>query len=314
MPRLHYAQLRYLSIILLAWLAVFFLTRSVLLLSHLGDASVSLTDLFGLYGVGLVYDLSFLVYAVIPMTLYLLLCPAWLWRRRWHQRMLVGVVAVSLFVMFFTAVAEWLFWDEFGVRFNFIAVDYLVYSKEVVNNILESYPIYPLLSLLAVVAIGLTFALRRTLHAALQAPRLPFSRSLYGVLMLALLVGLCSGLVGQDAPRGLGGNTYQRELASNGPYQFFAAFRNNELDYRQFYATLPDGAVAGLLREEVSEPNARFIGRDPEDIRRVIDNPGKAKPLNVVLVTIESLSAKYLGSFGDTRGLTPNSTSCASTA
>ncbi|WP_175252869.1 LTA synthase family protein [Pseudomonas sp. BMW13] len=306
MPRLHYAQLRYLSIILLAWLAVFFLTRSVLLLSHLGDASVSLTDLFGLYGVGLVYDLSFLVYAAIPMTLYLLLCPAWLWRRRWHQRMLVGVVAVSLFVMFFTAVAEWLFWDEFGVRFNFIAVDYLVYSKEVVNNILESYPIYPLLSLLAVVAIGLTFALRRTLHAALQAPRLPFSRSLYGVLMLALLVGLCSGLVGQDAPRGLGGNTYQRELASNGPYQFFAAFRNNELDYRQFYATLPDGAVAGLLREEVSEPNARFIGRDPEDIRRVIDNPGKAKPLNVVLVTIESLSAKYLGSFGDTRGLTPN--------
>lgn len=129
MPRLHYAQLRYLSIILLAWLAVFFLTRSVLLLSHLGDASVSLTDLFGLYGVGLVYDLSFLVYAAIPMTLYLLLCPAWLWRRRWHQRMLVGVVAVSLFAMFFTAVAEWLFWDEFGVRFNFIAVDYLVYSR-----------------------------------------------------------------------------------------------------------------------------------------------------------------------------------------
>ena len=39
MPRLHYAQLRYLSIILLAWLAVFFLTRSVLLLSHLSDAA-----------------------------------------------------------------------------------------------------------------------------------------------------------------------------------------------------------------------------------------------------------------------------------
>ena len=54
--------------------------------------------------------------------------------------------------MLFTAAAEWLFWDEFGVRFNFIAVDYLVYSKEVVNNILESYPIYPLLAALAVLA------------------------------------------------------------------------------------------------------------------------------------------------------------------
>ncbi|MEC4621978.1 hypothetical protein VST04_28220, partial [Bacillus paranthracis] len=70
---------------------------------------------------------------------------------------------------------------------------------------------------------------------------------------------------------------------------FFAAFRNNELDYKQFYSTLPDSEVAGLLRREVSEPNARFIGRDPLDIRRQIDNPGQPKRLNVVLVTIESL-------------------------
>lgn len=306
MPRLQYAQLRYLSIILLVWLAVFFLTRSVLLISHLGDAGITPVNLLGLYAVGLVYDLSFLLYAAAPMALYLLLCPAWLWQRRWHQRLLIGVAAVSIFVMLFTAAAEWLFWDEFGVRFNFIAVDYLVYSKEVVDNILESYPIYPLLALLAALAIGLTFALRRALRAALQAPRLPFKRAVPGVMLLAVLVGLCLLVVGQDAPRGLGGNTYQRELASNGPYQFFAAFRNNELDYRQFYATLPDQAVASLLREEVSEPNARFIGSDPEDIRRVIDNPGQPKPLNVVLVTIESLSAKYLGSFGDSRGLTPN--------
>ena len=58
MPRLHYAQLRYLSIILLAWLAVFFLTRSVLLIAHLGDAGVTLPNLLGLYGVGLIYDLT----------------------------------------------------------------------------------------------------------------------------------------------------------------------------------------------------------------------------------------------------------------
>mgnify|MGYP006180943879 CR=1 FL=1 len=48
MPRLHYAQLRYLSIILLVWLAVFFLTRSVLLVSHLGDAGINPANLLGL--------------------------------------------------------------------------------------------------------------------------------------------------------------------------------------------------------------------------------------------------------------------------
>lgn len=306
MPQFHYAQLRYLSIIVLSWLAVFFLTRSLLLASHLTDANVSLAQLSGVYAIGLVYDLGFLLYASLPLALYLLLCPARLWRSRWHQRFLSGVVAISMFAMLFTAVAEWLFWDEFGVRFNFIAVDYLVYSEEVINNILESYPIYPLLALLAVIAIVASVALRKSIQAALNAPLLTRPRAFASVAIMLILVGLSSLSIGQDAPRGLGGNTYQRELASNGPFQFFAAFRNNELDYRQFYSTLPDMAVAGLLRDEVREPNARFIGTDPLDIRRRIDNPGRARRLNVVLVTIESLSAKYLGSFGDRRGLTPN--------
>ncbi|WP_339081650.1 sulfatase-like hydrolase/transferase [Pseudomonas sp. TMP9] len=306
MPQLHFAQLRYLSIILLAWLAVFFLTRSALLASHLADANVAAGQLLSVYGVGLVYDLSFLLYASLPMALYLLLCPRRLWQMRWHKQLLLGVVAVSLFVMLFTAVAEWLFWDEFGVRFNFIAVDYLVYSEEVINNILESYPIYPLLALLAIVAITATALLRKPVQAALDAPRLRPASALLSVLGVLLLAGLSSALIGQDAPRGTGGNAYQRELASNGPFQFFAAFRNNELDYPQFYATLPEPEVASLLRQEVSEPNTHFMGKDPQDIRRTVDNPGQSKRLNVILVTIESLSAKYLGSFGDSRGLTPN--------
>ena len=306
MPQLHFAQLRYLSIIVLTWLAVFFLTRSTLLASHLADAHVGAGQLLSLYGVGLVYDLSFLLYASLPMALYLLLCPRRLWQQRWHKQLLLGVVGISLFVMLFTAVAEWLFWDEFGVRFNFIAVDYLVYSEEVINNILESYPIYPLLALLAMIAVAATALLRKAVMAALDAPRLRPAPALLSVLAVLLLAGLSSVLIGQDAPRGTDGNAYQRELASNGPFQFFAAFRNNELDYQQFYATLAAPEVASLLRSEISEPNARFIGSDPQDIRRTIDNPGQPKRLNVVLVTIESLSAKYLGSFGDSRGLTPN--------
>ena len=306
MPQLHFAQLRYLSIIVASWLVVFFLTRSALLATHLSDANVSVMQVFSLYGVGVVYDLSFLLYASLPLAVYLLLCPRRLWQQRWHKQLLLGVVGVSLFVMLFTAVAEWLFWDEFGVRFNFIAVDYLVYSEEVINNILESYPIYPLLALLAIVAIITTVLLRKTVLAALDAPRLRAAPALLSVVGILLSAALSSALIGQDAPRGTDGNAYQRELASNGPFQFFAAFRNNELDYPQFYTTLAPPEVARLLRSEISEPNARFIGSDPQDIRRVIDNPGQPKRLNVVLVTIESLSAKYLGSFGDTRGLTPN--------
>ena len=50
-----------------------------------------------------------------------------------------------LFVLanLFEDVAEAFFWNEFEASFNFIAVDYLVYTKEVIGNIYESYPIIP---------------------------------------------------------------------------------------------------------------------------------------------------------------------------
>ena len=52
-----------------------------------------------------------------------------------------------LFVLanLFEDVAEAFFWNEFEASFNFIAVDYLIYTKEVIGNIYESYPIIPIL-------------------------------------------------------------------------------------------------------------------------------------------------------------------------
>ncbi|NMZ35171.1 LTA synthase family protein [Pseudomonas proteolytica] len=297
------APMRYLLLLTSIWLGIFLLTRSVLLITHLDEVSGNLLPVFG---VGLLYDLGFLAYAALPLGLYLLLCPPALWRRRGHRWFLQSVLTVSLFAMLFTSVAEWLFWDEFGVRFNFIAVDYLVYSDEVLNNLLESYPIGTLLSLLAILAIVLSLALRKPFNAALDSP-LPATRGrVLNALGLLLVAGLSLQLVSQDSPRTQGGNAYNNELASNGPYQFFAAFRNNELDYSQFYKSLPADIVARQLRAELSEPNARFIGTDPLDIRRAIDNPGTLRKPNIVLVTIESFSAKYMGSNGDGRNLTPN--------
>ncbi|MDE1532763.1 LTA synthase family protein [Pseudomonas carnis] len=297
------APMRYLLLITGAWLVVFLLTRSVLLITHLDEVGGNLLPVFG---VGVLYDLAFLAYAALPLGLYLLLCPPALWRRRGHRWFLQAVLTVSLFAMLFTSVAEWLFWDEFGVRFNFIAVDYLVYSDEVLNNLLESYPIGKLLSLLAMLALILSVALRKPFNAAMAAPLPPLRGRVINALGLLVLAGLSLQLVSQDSPRTQGGNAYNNELASNGPYQFFAAFRNNELDYTQFYKSLPTDVVAKQLRAELSEPNARFIDQDPLDIRRAITNPGTLRKPNIVLVTIESFSAKYMGSNGDARNLTPN--------
>ncbi len=297
------APWRYLLLICSLWFGIFVLTRLVLLVTHLDEVQ---GDYFSLFSGGALYDLGFLAYAALPLGLYLALCPAALWRTGLHRRLMGGVLIVSLFVMLFVSVAEWLFWDEFGVRFNFIAVDYLVYSKEVLDNIRESYPLPTLLGSIAVVTVLLALVLRKPLAQALAAPGPTLRQRLGGVAVLALLGGLSVLLVDQQFPCGQGGNAYQRELASNGPYQFFAAFRNNELDYTQFYASLDAAQAGAQMYQELAEPNARFQASEPEDIRRHISASGTPRKPNIILVTIESFSAKYMGSNGDPRNLTPN--------
>ena len=63
------------------------------------------------------------------------------WRAsRPHRVLRFTWFALILFVLLFGAVAEATFWLEFATRFNFIAVDYLLYTHEVIGNIRESYP------------------------------------------------------------------------------------------------------------------------------------------------------------------------------
>jgi len=287
---------------LLVSLAYFTLTRVLLLALSYADAELSPVVVERIFGIGLIYDLAFYAYALIPFVLYLLLCPNRIWHSRFNRGLVHLVAFAVLYGLGFIAVAEWLFWDEFGVRFNFISVDYLVYRREVTDNITQSYPIPLYLSLILLLTLLVYWRLRPALNRLFSAKESFRRRLTYagGLLLLPLLAFF---LVSQDL-RALSTNRYQNELAGNGPYQFFNAFRDNELDYYQFYRTLPDAEASALLKQEIEglEPTA---GSGLFDIVRDIDNPGEEKRLNVFLIMVESLSAKYLGVFGNEEGLTP---------
>ncbi|HAO14091.1 MAG TPA: sulfatase, partial [Tenacibaculum sp.] len=53
------------------------------------------------------------------------------------------------------------FWQEYHRRYNFIAVDYLLYTYEVVQNIHESYPL-PLLigCILGILFLGIKYTVK----------------------------------------------------------------------------------------------------------------------------------------------------------
>jgi len=94
------------------------------------------------------------------------------------------------------------------------------------------------------------------------------------------------------------------ELAGDGLYEFFAANRRNELDFERFYATLP--ADEALARVRAAFPGAEWVEPARGGVERRVRGHGPERRLNVVVVTVESLGAEFVGAYGDARGLTPN--------
>ena len=284
------------------FLIVSALTRVALLWTTGSGVPASIGLWTRAFGVGLAYDVLTFLYFAIPLVLLLWVLPArWLASRA--GRLSVGALTlILLFVILFVAVAEWTFWEEFQTRFNFIAVDYLVYTNEVIGNIRESYPIGWILFGLTAVAL-LAFYLGRRYWRVVDAGSTFLGRT--GVAIAWLLVAALGTIVVSGDMKDGSGNQYVNELSGNGIYEFFAAFRAANIDYDRFYRTVPLPQAFAHLREQLKTPDATFVSNDPMDIRRDIANPAPERKLNVVLISVESLSAFYSGTYGGKPSLTP---------
>ncbi len=248
---------------------------------------------------GFLYDCAAFSYPGAALALYLLLLPEKIYAASWHRVSVYGLFFASAFLLAFNLAAEYYFFYEFGVRYNFIAVDYLVYTNEVVGNIRESYNLPLVLPLVALLAAASAWAFRRPLGAAFLRP-LPLRRR-----AAPALAALCAPLLffflldGRLAK--ISGNEYANEVAMNGLYAFGSAFLNNELPYDKFYASIAPEAVFATLRAALAGPGVEFAGPG-NDINRRITASGPLKKLNVVVITGESMSAEYLAAFGAAKG------------
>ncbi|MET0244895.1 MAG: LTA synthase family protein, partial [Flavitalea sp.] len=77
---------------------------------------------------------AFILYLVLRLVIYIVLFlrPAKV-RDTWRNGSLYFELALIVFGLLLNAVSEWEFWNEFTSRYNFIAVDYLVYTHEVLG-------------------------------------------------------------------------------------------------------------------------------------------------------------------------------------
>ncbi len=278
--------------------------RIVLLSMTIGEVDLNPITLAKVFSVGAFYDLVTYFYLAAPVAILVLITPQW-WIRsslnRWYGMIVYGLV---IFIILFNAIAELVFWEEFGVRFNFIAVDYLVYTSEVLQNIWESYPILILVPMILFVATVITLFTAKWAIRCFDPIDTKKQRLAFGVVYAS--VPLLAMFFLTSSPTEVSTNRYMNELAKNGTYSLFEAFWANTIDFNQFYITYDPSKIDPRLREMLATDNSRFLSDDLLNLTRQITYPGPPTLHNVIIVTVESLSAQFMGIFGNADGLTPN--------
>ncbi|RUT79182.1 LTA synthase family protein [Ancylomarina longa] len=286
------------------FLALSFLVRSILLITDFSNVDFGITHFLQIYLYGLFYDLVTISYFIIPFVLYLLIMPDQLYRSKIHRWISYPFFIFTIGILVFSGIGEWFFWEEFSVRYNFIAVDYLVYTHEVISNIKQSYPMPIIILGMLTLSAGIFALVKKYFDRSLDSK----SRFIHrlGISTVLLLLPVLAFFTIDKTTAEVKDNTYSNELAHNGIYQIFSAFRNNELDYKTFYQSIDDKEAFTRLRKLIMTPNSKFLSDDVFDVSRKIDYPGEEKHYNVIMITVESLSGSFFTEFGNTQHITPN--------
>ncbi|MGB5218083.1 MAG: sulfatase-like hydrolase/transferase [Smithella sp.] len=256
---------------------------------------------------GFLYDIGTASWLAIPFIILQTVLPKHLFERPWGRFVMNAILFVFIYSMLFGLAAEWVFWDEFGVRFNFIAVDYLVYTNEVIKNIFESYPMPLILSGIAALSFMLYMAIWRTGLLTNWAENSAAPAGVrYKLGAFACAGAIAVGLIVNQTWLPDFTNNYNRELGKNGLWSLFAAFKDNELEFNKFFPTVPVDKAFQFMRAELVEDGSLLLKPQEKDTLRLYSKEGPELKLNVIQITVESLSAEFLAKSGRYANLTPN--------
>jgi phosphoglycerol transferase MdoB-like AlkP superfamily enzyme len=270
-------------------LSFFSFSRLVLFIFALYEKQIDfhILDLIQILGLGIINDLITSFYFLSIIAFLNLIIPA----KLYTFKLVRGLVHLLYFILMtalcFLTVSEFTFWLEFSTRFNFIAVDYLVYTHEVIGNIIESYPIFIILPSIALVAGIIYWLLRIKITSHLLKIRSFKSR--FKQFLLLCTAAVLSFFLYNPKITDIDNNNYLSELAKNGIYNLFSAFRHNSIDYFNFYKSREhQTSLEGLYK--YIQPSAT----NPKSIERYIKAQAPQEDYNIFLITIESLSSSFL--------------------
>lgn len=281
------------------------LLRIVFFLWQYDEVSWNVINLIRTLLTGLFFDIGSITFISIAAVLYYAVFPN-KWIGSYVDKALVYFfTTLTIFILVFTFFAEITFWDEFKTRFNFIAVDYLIYTHEVVANIQQSYPLPVLIGGVLLITVGILFLFFKRKAFVNTFSHKAGIKSRVVLVAITFVLALFYGTFIKNSQAEWSSNRYNSEISKSGVYSFFAAFRNNQMKYDEFYTSISNDKAFNLVRKKLGGVNTKFTTNGYTIHRTIADTLPERPNKNVVFILVESLSGSFMSEFGNTEHITP---------
>jgi phosphoglycerol transferase MdoB-like AlkP superfamily enzyme len=289
------------------WFLTFsFVLRFVFLFWHFEQVSWQFLDIIKTLFIGFFFDFGVVSFILFPSILYITILPNKLIGSFLDKWIVYFFSFLTLFILVFTFLAEITFWEEFKNRFNFIAVDYLIYTYEVLSNIKESYNIYLLVSIVIAITVFFFWLFKKKcIYENVFKNKVNLKTRLTSLSISLFIVFLFLKFIPNSMAE-WSSNRYNSEISKAGIYSFFAAFRNNQMKYERFYTTVDNETAFAMIKKNLSDDKTTFSS-NKLSIHRTINDTATNNEVkkNVIFIMVESLSASFMEKNGNTEKITP---------
>ena len=306
------------------FMGIFTLARLGLLIRNGGGEEAVTGELVLAFVYGLRFDLSITCYLLMPFTAavygWLMFWPSSRAVRRW----MLGAMLLCMCLLVLAQLAEFEFFAEFRTRYNQLAVRYLAHAMTVGGMVIHGYPVlrYMLiwLSVGALIFFGLRWLARQLVPLGGERRRGEFVREAVwlGVLIGLMAMGARGGLQGEPLRWGAAfwsQNEFVNQLTLNGFFSLSQAMRDAVSRGRESAIWMkgpPIEEARAVVRAMVMAPGQKLLSEADHSVLRSGTTAGaphlvaaQGRRINVVVVMMESFSARYSGSCGAPESFTP---------
>ncbi|HPQ19277.1 MAG TPA: sulfatase-like hydrolase/transferase [bacterium] len=299
----------------LFWLIYFFSIRIYLLVSS-NLLNNSLALLFKAFYIGLRFDVVICSYVLAPLIIILPLFEKKFIKEVIIKKIIFYYFIFTGFILFYFSITEIFFFKEFGQRYNHLAVEYLIYPREVFTNIFQYYPVISVTIGIIIVYFFISKLFKKFVYSTTFFSFNFLKRTILWIILLCIIfIGMRNSFDHRPINIVLSyfsKNQLLNEVSLNGFFSFCYALIDrlkNVVEYKKNYFSIDDKEARMIVRNKIAEnKNIEFI--NDEEIIRIENKGGEKKYYNVVIIIEESLGAEFTGILGTEENkkydLTPN--------